>query len=132
MRFSVCVFASLFSLSLSVMFTGSASAGALPTEFAKLDKNGDYQVSFAEYKLYADSAGVSPTEAAQDFVRAAQGDAVLTEDELKLALLMEGKAYALKPGTLPNSVIPLGPQPLSDVQDVEEEPIYGYEAIPAE
>ena len=132
MRFSACPIIALFTLGLVLGSTDSALAGALPTEFAKLDKNGDHQVSFAEYKLYADSAGVSPTEAAQDFVRAAQGDAVLTEDELKLALLMEGKAYALKPGTLPNSVIPLGPQPLSDVQDVEEEPIYGYEAIPAE
>lgn len=132
MRFSVFFLNSIICLGVTGAFAGTAFAGALPTEFSKLDKNDDNQVSFAEYKLYAERAGVSQTEAAQDFVRAAQGDAILTEDELSLALLMEGKAYALKPGTRPDSLAPLGPQPLSEVQDVKEEPIYGYESIPAD
>ena len=132
MRFSACSITALFTLGLVVGSTGSALAGALPTEFTKLDKNGDNQVSFSEYKLYSDSEGLSTTEAAQDFTRAAQGDAILTEDELNLALLMEGKAYALKPGTPPDSFIPRGPQPLSEVESVEDEPIYGYDSIPKE
>jgi len=132
MRFSVLLSLSFSTLFLSLAVAGTSYAGALPTDFSKLDSNNDSRVSFPEYKLYADSAGISATEAAQDFVRAAQGDAVLTEDELNLALLSKGKAYAIAPGTTPVTAIPLGPQPLTEVQDVKEEPIYGYETIPQE
>lgn len=129
MRFSI----SILSFSSALVFAGSAFAGALPTQFSSLDKDSNSRVTFAEYKAFAEAAqGLSATEAAQDFVRAAQGDAILTEKELSRALLVEGKAYALKPEKTPKAAIPLGPRPLSDVQDVKEEPIYGYESIPPE
>ena len=109
MRLPVYCLALLSSLTL----TGTALAGDLPKDFSDLDTNSDSRVNFSEYQAYARAQGVSATEAAQDFVRAAQGDAVLTEDELNLALLMEGQAYALKPKNTPKAAIPLGPQPLS-------------------
>jgi|GEM_PF-6925365 len=128
MRLPVCCLALLGFLALAA----PVLAGDLPTDFAALDTNSDGRVIFSEYQAFAKAEGMSATEAAQDFVRAAQGDAVLTEEELNLALLMEGQAYALKPKNTPKAVIPLGPQPLSEVQDVKEEPIYGYEAIPVD
>ncbi len=132
MRLSVFLSLSIPTLILAGAVTGTAFAGDLPTDFSKVDGNNDGQVSFSEYKTYADSAGLSTTEAAQDFVRAAQGDAVLTEDELTLALSVKEQAYALQSGTPPSAAIPLGPQPLTEVLNVEEEPIYGYETIPQE
>lgn len=128
MRLPVYCLALLGGLSL----TSPALAADLPKDFSALDKNSDGRVIFSEYQTFAKAKGVSATEAAQDFVRAAQGDAVLTEDELNLALMVEGQAYALKPKNTPKAAIPLGPQPLSEVQDVNEEPIFAYEAIPVD
>lgn len=111
MTFKTFTLASAAILALAT----TASAGPLPSDFDALDADKNGTLSFAEYRVHANAIGLSTTEAAQDFTRAAQGDASLTRDELNLASVLIDDPYALQAFTTPPA--------LPVVETIEEAPI---------
>ncbi len=98
---------------------GTASAG----DFATLDTNTDGQVSFTEYSAHAVAEGKTVTLAAQEFTRIAQGDAIVTEDEMLMA-----STFADQPYVLQNDAFITEPLPYEPVETVE--PVETFESFP--
>lgn len=98
---------------------GAASAG----DFATLDTNTDGQVSFSEYSAHAVTEGKTVTLAAQEFTRIAQGDAVVTKDEMLMAT-----AFADQPYVLQNDAFITNPPPYAPLETVE--PVETFESVP--
>jgi len=117
----------------------SAIAQSYPSDFAALDTDKDGQVSFAEYSAIVKTSGVTTTAAAQQFTQISAGDAVITEEELSLALAFQDQPYALQ--NINNgadisytSSAPAFEPPMSEVQDspvTESAPVITEDA-PAE
>lgn len=101
---------------LSALAILAITGPALAADFMTLDANADGQVSFDEYKAIAVTEGKTETLAAQEFIRIAQGDTILTEDEFFLADALAGQPYALQS------------TPVSETFDVETAPM-AFEAI---
>lgn len=118
---------SLASATLALM-AAPAFAGNLPTDFSALDKDANGTVTFAEYQAHSDAIGLSTTQAAQDFTRAAQGDAVLTAEELSLALAFEDQPYALQGFTNPTYVSSES-LALPMATTVEDSPVMAFEPM---
>lgn len=117
----------------------SATAQMYPTDFAGLDADKNGQVSFAEYSKVVKTSGLTTTAAAQQFTRISAGDAVITEEELNLALAFQDQPYALQNVndganiSYANTAPEFEPQ-VSDIQAspiMESEPIV-VEQAPAE
>lgn len=120
----------LASAAFAVMST-SAFANNLPTDFYALDKDGNGTVTFTEYQAHSQSLGLSTTQAAQDFTRAAQGDALLTAEELSLALAFEDQPYALQSFAAPAEVSS-EPLALPVAETVEDSPVMAFEPMTVE
>lgn len=114
----------------------SAWAQTYPSDFAALDADNNGQVTFAEYSAVVKTSGTTTTAAAQQFTRISAGDAVITEDELNLALAFQDQPYALQ--NINNeanvSFVSAAPEfepPVTEVQDspvTDSEPIIMEEA----
>jgi len=115
-------------IAFSVIALTAITAPVFAGDFSALDTNADGQVSFAEYKSIAISEGKTTTLAAQEFMRMAQGDAVLTEDEYFLAVALADQPYALQSF---NVTAPLPSQPVETVTaiDTVEENLETVESI---
>jgi hypothetical protein len=108
-----------------------ALAGSYPTDFAALDADKNGQVTFAEYSAVVKTSGMTTTAAAQQFTRISAGDAVITEDELNLALAFEGQPYALQAvtGGQPDISYVSAPEFTPQVSEVQDSPVAVSEPI---
>ena len=120
-----------YATAVTLVMSTAAFANNLPTDFAILDTDKNGSVSFAEYQAHSQTLGLSTTQAAQDFTRAAQGDALLTEEELSLALAFEDQPYALQGFAAP-VVTSTEPAPLPVAEIVEDTPVTAYEPMVVE
>ncbi len=120
-----------YATAATLVMSTAAFANNLPTDFASLDADKNGSVTFAEYQAHSQTLGLSTTQAAQDFTRAAQGDALLTEEELSLALAFEDQPYALQGFTAP-VVTSTEPAPLPVAEIVEDTPVTAYEPMVVE
>lgn len=110
------------------LMSAPAFANNLPTDFAALDADNSGTVTFEEYQVHSKAIGLSTTQAAQDFTRAAQGDALLTQDELSTALAFADQPYALQSFTDATN-LPSEPMPLPTAETVEDAPVISYEPM---
>jgi len=100
----------------------SAFAENYPSDFTALDADKNGQVTFAEFSAVVKNNGLTTTAAAQQFTRISAGDAIITEEELSLALAFQDQPYALQ--NINNdanvsfvSAAPAFEPPVSEVQD---------------
>lgn len=111
-----------------------AVAQMYPTDFAALDADKNGQVSFAEYSKVVKTRGLTMTAAAQQFTRISAGDAVITEDELNLALAFQDQPYALQNLNAGANIsyVNTAPEFAPQVSEIEESPIMESEPIVVE
>ncbi len=112
----------------------SAMAQMYPTDFAALDADKNGQVSFAEYSKVVKTSGLTTTAAAQQFTRISAGDAVITEEELNLALAFQDQPYALQNLNAGANIsyANTAPEFEPQVSEIEESPIMDSEPIAVE
>jgi len=108
--------------SLSAIAIIAMTGPAFATDFATLDANADGQVSFDEYKTTAVYEGKTATLAAWEFVRMAQGDAILTEGEFFLADALAGQSYAFQPPPVTVETAPMAFEASEVVETVDTSP----------
>jgi len=113
----------MMKTTISALALTAIAGSALAGDFATLDINTDGQVSFTEYSAYAVAEGKTVTLAAQEFTRIAQGDAIVTEDEMLMAT-----AFADQPYVLQNDAFITEPLPYAPVETVE--PVETFESFP--
>ncbi len=123
----------------SACITAAALAGPYPTDFTALDADKNGQVTFAEYAAVVKTSGMTTTAAAQQFTRISAGDAVITEDELSLALAFEDQPYALQavtggqtdisPDISPDISYVSAPEFTPQVSEVQDSPVAASEPI---
>ena len=111
----------------------SAMAQIYPTDFAALDADKNGQVSFAEYSRVVKTSGLTTTAAAQQFTRISAGDAVITEEELSLAIAFQDQPYALQNVNAGANIsyTNTAPEFAPQVSEIEESPIMESEPIVA-
>jgi len=109
----------------------SAIAQTYPSDFAGLDADKNGQVTFAEYSKVVKTSGMTTTAAAQQFTRISPGDAIITEEELSLALAFQDQPYALQ--NINNdaniSLVSTAPAFEPPVSEVQEAPVADAEPI---
>ncbi len=122
----------------AVLASTSAQAGTYPTDFTALDADKNGQVTFAEYSAVVKASGMTTTAAAQQFTRISAGDAVITEDELSLALAFEDQPYALQAVTggqtdiSPDISYVSAPEFTPQVSEVQDSPVADAEPVGVE
>ena len=122
----------------AVLASTSALAGTYPTDFTALDADKNGQVTFAEYSAVVKASGMTTTAAAQQFTRISAGDAVITEDELSLALAFEDQPYALQAVTggqtdiSPDISYVSAPEFTPQVSEVQDSPVADAEPVGVE
>lgn len=111
-----------------------AVAQIYPTDFAALDADQNGQVSFAEFSKVVKTSGLTTTAAAQQFTRISAGDAIITEEELNLAIAFQDQPYALQNMNAGASIsyANTAPEFAPQVNEIEESPIGGSEPIVVE
>lgn len=109
----------------------SVMAQSYPSDFAGLDADKNGQVTFAEYSAALKTSGMSRTAAAQQFTKISAGDAIITEEELSLALAFQDQPYALQNinGGANISYAATAPEIEPPVTEVQETPILESEPI---
>ena len=119
----------------ATLISAPALAGTYPTDFTALDADKNGQVTFAEYSAVVKTSGMTTTAAAQQFTRISAGDAVITEDELSLALAFEDQPYALQAVTggqtdiSPDISYVSAPEFTPQVSEVQGSPVADAEPI---
>lgn len=132
-RLKTTLIAASAALTLSAT---SAIAQSFPSDYTALDADKNGQVTFAEYSAVVKTSGLTTTAAAQQFTRISAGDAIITEDELNLALAFQDQPYALQnvnsgADISYASTAPEFEPPVSEVQDspiMDAKPIVVEEA----
>jgi hypothetical protein len=94
--------------SISMADTASNTTSVDYGDFAKLDSNSDGKVSFKEYNKMRKSQGMtSTTQAAQEFTRLSNGQAMLSPDQYQMAMsndVLNQPSYGLGAQTSSNSM----------------------------
>ncbi len=122
----------------ATLISAPALAGPYPTDFTALDADKNGQVTFAEYSAVVKTSGMTTTAAAQQFTRISAGDAVITEDELSLALAFEDQPYALQAvtggqtDTSPDISYVSAPEFTPQVSEVQDSPVADSEPVVVE
>lgn len=114
----------LLAIGLPIIAASSAFAIDLPSDFESLDRNKDQEISFSEFSAHLRSQNISPTLAAQHFVKISAGDAVITRTDFERATTRDKPArssegYVLQPMT-------------EDISDVDRADLTAMEPVESE
>lgn len=79
-----------------------AQATTVSASFAQLDTNVDAVIDFAEFSAFAKSQGQTRTQAAQTFIKLANGDVLITKTEYLYGVSVEQSPTWKRGYTLPD------------------------------